>query len=512
MAGQGSPTFGIEVVNLGNNQVKLDIKDVWYVVERILKVTHAQIDGVQPRTAKRWDVTLFPRYENICNGIKADYMDQNIPLYLGKVVRILDPLEIVTEVTVRKAPMWWTEHRIREIFSRYGTVKSIKKERYRDMDAEGTSFGGLWNGNRRIHMVIRNDIPSGITISETTLEIFHRGQHPTCRTCGMTGHKFYQCRTPKQQRENIFDEDEFPNLPNRQHQQQQQQSPQAQQHQQQHQHQPDAEVAAEINRGNDEQHSSGNLDYDSDNESFSSASALENLLQVESLIDSTDMQHQIGYVPSTHVQDDYGQNQDLLAQGDNQEFDLDLVQRNAQENHESITQWVNQEDQTSTAQRVNPVIHTETVQESFNGGTQVRSIVSTPISPPSQITPLYSAETPIENLTTSSSSELSHEAESTDGSLIGATGLHKVVMIQGDNSQQGTQQQQRRLSERRPRGSSTTSNDDTLNVDSTSRKNSTEDLHESEPFSQVFINRTKERMLKKKYKAHENVASSGYWV
>ena len=89
MAGQTSPTFSIELVNLGNNRAKLEITDVWFLVEKIFKVTHAQIDGVQPRTVKRWDVTLYQREQSTCNRIKIDYMDRDIPLQSGKVVRIL---------------------------------------------------------------------------------------------------------------------------------------------------------------------------------------------------------------------------------------------------------------------------------------------------------------------------------------------------------------------------------------------------------------------------------------
>ena len=74
----------------------------------------------------------------------------------------------------------------------------------------------------------------------------------------------------------------------------------------------------------------------------------------------------------------------------------------------------------------------------------------------------------------------------------------------------------RRLSERRPRASSTTSNED-ANGGTSATPNTTDNEDENpdiEPFSQVFINRTRERMLKKKYKVGNFLTDqgSGQWV
>ena len=66
--------------------------------------------------------------------------------------------------------------------------------------------------------------------------------------------------------------------------------------------------------------------------------------------------------------------------------------------------------QEATAQWVNPGNPTDNI--------QVQSAVSTPILISAQVAPLFSTETPIENLqpmenlTTSSSSELSHDGDS----------------------------------------------------------------------------------------------------
>ena len=149
MADYMPPTFGVECMGYGG-KTKLDIKEMWHTVDRILKVTHAHIDGVQQRKARRWDVTLFPECQDTLDRIKFEHMDSEIQTSNGKVVRIFDPLETVTEVTVRKVPMYWSYQRIVNIFSSYGNIKHIKKERYRDSDAKGTSLSGKWNGNLRI--------------------------------------------------------------------------------------------------------------------------------------------------------------------------------------------------------------------------------------------------------------------------------------------------------------------------------------------------------------------------
>ena len=195
---------------------KLTIQDVWTTVEETLQVPHDAIDGVQQRSAKRWDVTLQPHAFEIYKRIRDEQMGSEIRINTGKSVTISNPYEIITGVTVRKVPMYWSKQRVLQIFSKYGTVKSIKKERYRTADANGTTFEGLWNGNLYIQMILKERIPSGITIADTNIEIYYRSQEPTCRTCGLMGHKFYECRTPKTQRTNIFNLDDFPNLTQRQ--------------------------------------------------------------------------------------------------------------------------------------------------------------------------------------------------------------------------------------------------------------------------------------------------------
>ena len=432
------PTFSVECVGYGG-QAKLDIKELWYTVDIILKVTHAHIDGVQQRNSRRWDVTLFPECQDTLDRIKYEHMDSEIHTCNGKIVRIIDPLEIVTEVTVRKVPMYWSYQRIVNIFSTYGSIKHMEKERYRDSDAEGTELSGKWNGNLRIQMIIRSKLPSGITISDETLEIFHRNQEHTCSTCGLTGHTFYECTTPKSQRLNIFDLDDFPGIPAR---------PQPQ--------------------NNDQ-------DEESDTESFSSAS-----------LHGPELDHESNAQGATREND--------AAQGINQEEDLLVSQRATQRNNAEATHSANQEN------------------------TSAQSATSTPLGLTTQITTLFSSETPVvnpstmQNLTNSlSASELSSEEENvTESENINIAKLDKDIKI---SSVPSNQDNQRKLSERRPRGSSTTSHEETL-IGASGNRNDViiENENESEPFSQVFINRTKQRMKKKKQKTSEDISSKALWV
>ena len=227
---------------------------------------------------------------------------------------------------------------------------------------------------------------------------------------------------------------------------------------------------------------------------------------------------------AAHSQGDTGEHNLLPPQGVTQGNGIVLAQTRTQEIQEIRAQWANQENHASTSQWAGQSDQIEAIQEILNGNpvsgnNQGSNTMSTPIVIPSQVASLYSAETPIEipmhmpNLTTSSLSMLSHESESTTESLIEAIGNNTFVMQPGRITiPHYQQQQQRRLSERRPRGSSTTSNDDTSNCVFGTKINGDHELQESEPFSQVFINRTKERMQKKKHKAQDNVSGSGYWV
>ena len=88
--------------------------------------------------------------------------------------------------------------------------------------------------------------------------------------------------------------------------------------------------------------------------------------------------------------------------------------------------------------------------------------------------------------------------------------LDKDIKI---SSVPSNQVNQRKLSERRPRGSSTTSTEETLIGASGNRNDDVmENENESEPFSQVFINRIKQRMKKKKQKTSEDISSRALWV
>ena len=125
---------------------------------------------------------------------------------------------------------------------------------------------------------------------------------------------------------------------------------------------------------------------------------------------------------------------------------------------------------------------------------------------PTQIAPIGSKtsngnQSSVLNRTTSpSASELSSDDES-------ETDLFSNQI----SSIASTQNQQRKLSERIPRESSTTSTEETLLGAIGNDNVVIDNENESEPFSQVFINRTKQRMDKKKQKTSEDITKA-LWV
>ena len=483
-----SLTFSVQgtETRAGNGSVpaKLDIKDVWSAVVKTLMVTHDMIDGVQQRSNRRWDVTLHPQAHQVYNRIKMTYMhmDKEIKTRTGRVVKITDPLEVVTEVTVRKVPMYWSQQRVYSIFSKYGVVKSIKKERYRSADAEGTSFAGLWNGNLRIQMIVKNRIPSGITLSDITIEIFHKNQEPTCRKCGYSGHTFYECTTPMPERMNVFDMDDFPLLPTRQSPNTRQTTDTDEENEGTQNRQPAQNVVtADTEEETQNRQPSNNVgitdtdeeseetqnasdsdqDSDSDSESFSSASALDSMLQIESVEnDITNSHTETSINPSA----------------------------------------------------TNPIIHTnENIVNPPNQTTPYENIskllrdsrsTSTPLLESTHTVPLNSPETPIVN------TAIHNLANNSDAAPEKLNGKH----TEQEDTLSNNHHKHRTLSERRPRESSTTSAEDGTVSAVVSKNDAIEDQDEAEPFSQVFVNKTKERILKKKHKRNEDMAKQAFWV
>ena len=473
--------------------VKLDIKDVWSIVDQSMKVTHEQIDGVQQLSNRRWDVTLHPQARDVYTRLQIDFMDREITTSTGKLVKITDPLENITEVTVRKVPMHWNQRRVPTIFSKYGTIKHIRKERYRQQDAEGTTFIGLWNGSLRIKMVVRTPIPSGLTIADTTLEIFYRNQQPTCRTCGLIGHKFYECETQTVDRINVFNMGDFPELPTGQ-----QQAPQQQQAaadtEAPHQQQQQAEAAdTEAPHHHQQQQQQAAAGTDAPYQQQQAAAGTEEPYQQQQQTAGTEapppqqptgpldtpQHHTETSPPPQDNEDEHLNDSDSSSESDSDAESFSSA------SEPSMVDSLREEEELHN--QATPVEHRAPVGV---GDTATSSTTSTPIanSAPSssRVTDLYS--------------------------VAGISDMRHPVLLQNLPSNNSAN---RRFSERRPRSSSTTTaeEDDIDNNLGPAHTNDIEDDHGgSEPFSQVFVNRTKERMSKKKHKKSENSPNLGYWV
>ena len=459
---------------------KLDMKDVWSAVEQEMGITHDHIDGVQQWSNRRWDITLQPQSQEIYNNIQIGYMEKQFRTATGKLVKITDPLETVTEITVRKVPMYWSQHRVLAIFSKYGIVKHMRKERYRHTDAEGTTFTGLWNGNLRIQMVIKAAIPSGITISGVTLQIFHYGQQPTCRTCGIVGHLFYECKTPRPQRRNVFNLEDFPELPTRQ------QTPQ--------------HDAGETSSQHDEMSSQHSERTASQHDGEASSQHDEEVSSRHG--EETSSQHDAASQDEMHPEDGVSHQEEERSG-----TDAESINQNTPANESGS------DSDTESFSSVSGFEHHLQLDTVINE--DVTSVPSVTITE----TPLID----IQEVISEDLHDLANPLEHTSSTPVTSSTLNAIpeqdtsgTLVNKENPARNSKQSNKRKdSQRRPRTSSTTSTEDVSTVSGQGPVHTyylENDQDEAEPFSQVFINRTKERMLKKKSKRNENTSNEGLWV
>ena len=94
-----------------------------------------------------------------------------------------------------------------EIMSRFGTVKDIKMNFYQQ------NLQGIANGTRCVKMIVQKDIPSCIKIGNKAINISYSGQLKTCYKCGYSTHIGSECTTEGNERINIWNDENFPLLP-----------------------------------------------------------------------------------------------------------------------------------------------------------------------------------------------------------------------------------------------------------------------------------------------------------
>lgn len=86
MADYMPPTFSVECVEYRGGSTRLDIKEVWYTVERVLQVAHEQIDGVQPRNFSPGDGMshCFQNVRKLLTELKLSIWTQNFRFVMDK--------------------------------------------------------------------------------------------------------------------------------------------------------------------------------------------------------------------------------------------------------------------------------------------------------------------------------------------------------------------------------------------------------------------------------------------
>ena len=169
------PVFRITLLSdpcSSDSEMKLNIHDVYDLVNDQMEISYSDIFGVQKRGPKAYEIMIKSEVYEMYEDTIDVYMHRHTSLSNGKVVTVNDAYEQITDVLVRGFPMYWEEDKIRRIIGYYGEIKHMTKEKYREIDAEGTCYEGLWNGNRRFKMKLKTRIPCGLTVCNERLEFF----------------------------------------------------------------------------------------------------------------------------------------------------------------------------------------------------------------------------------------------------------------------------------------------------------------------------------------------------
>ena len=168
-----------------------------------MNLTIDNIVGVQNISNNRVVIKVVPhKFEEIMD----EYEDKEIVINAG-VVRVINLSNSFSYVSIRNAPFELENDILQELFSRYGKVYEMRMNRF-----STGPFTGLFNGVRTAKMIIKQNIPSSVTIRGHNIAFLYNGQIKTCFKCGLTGHLAKDCEVAKAGRPNIFEEEDFPEI------------------------------------------------------------------------------------------------------------------------------------------------------------------------------------------------------------------------------------------------------------------------------------------------------------
>ena len=212
--------FGVELVTQrGREFSPLKYEELYEVVEGWMQLHPEELDDVQIQSPdpKRVDITVGTGDVWDRRGIYR-FIEKKYQLNSGRIIRIVKPCEKVKEIRIKRVPSWWSKEHVERIFSFYGNIRESYKERFQSNHDNQIkeSWKGLKNGVWKVKMVVQKPIPSNLVISGYKIEIFYRGQIPTCWKCGRVcgvNHRRAECTFGYDQSINKFSFEDFPALP-----------------------------------------------------------------------------------------------------------------------------------------------------------------------------------------------------------------------------------------------------------------------------------------------------------
>ena len=139
------------------------------VLEDILRLSHHVCHGIQT-------FGKLPRRVDIALDSKAFYssnvqccLDEKYRLDNDKVIVVSLPNMSITEVYIRYVPMEWGYERCKRIFGFYVDIKKMEKLAIKRTDVKKGEYAGKPNGNIRIRMKMRQQMPSSLSIDGRNL-------------------------------------------------------------------------------------------------------------------------------------------------------------------------------------------------------------------------------------------------------------------------------------------------------------------------------------------------------
>lgn len=177
------------VVDFGILPVRPDVPKIHQFLEKEIQLQLSEVQNIQLNSIRNCvfievkDSETAARYQKHHNNRHVIYHEDKgfkIPVYVESEavpVRVLDLPPAMKHTTVI------------DFLTQYGEVKSVTRERWKNF------FPGIYNGVRVLHMKLKQQIPSFVTILGHLTGISYPGQQKSCRWCERAAHPGQKCNT-----------------------------------------------------------------------------------------------------------------------------------------------------------------------------------------------------------------------------------------------------------------------------------------------------------------------------